>query len=134
MVHFYQPKTGGAPIPLAFVALEGMSVDMEIGVLPQEHGRIQRLMVDVEIGFDDALTRIPDSREGLQQGFDYSRVHSIVHEAAKVRTYLLETLANRICDTVFTLRGALTCSVKVSKSRCWGDVEATSVRVARVAD
>lgn len=134
MLPLYYTKPGAAPVRLAFVALEGMSVDMEIGVLPQEHGRIQRLMVDVQVGFDDALTRIADSREGLQQGFDYSRVHGIVREAAQPRTYLLETLANRIADQIFTMRGALSCMVKVSKSRCWGDVESTSVQIFREAD
>jgi dihydroneopterin aldolase len=127
----YQPKSGGAPVKLAFVALEGMSIDLEIGVAPQEYGRIQRLFVDVQVGFDDARTRIPDSKEGLLQGFDYSMVHSVVKEAASERTYLLETIANRVVEGVFKIPGALTCSVKVSKSRCWGDVEMTSVQVHR---
>jgi dihydroneopterin aldolase len=131
MIHFYQPKDGSAPVKLAFLSLEGITIDLEIGVDPQEQGRIQRLYVDVQVGVDDARTQIPDSKEGLLQGFDYSKVRTCVKEAAATRTYLLETIANRIVDGIFQIPGALTCSVKVSKNRIWGDVEMTSVQVHR---
>ena len=131
MQHFYQPKSGGAPVKLAYVALEGMSIDLEIGVAPQEHGRIQRLFVDVQVGIDDAKTHLVDSKEGLLEGFDYAKVHTCVKEVASMRTYLLETIANRVAEGVFKIPGALTCSVKVSKNRCWGDVEMTSVQIHR---
>jgi dihydroneopterin aldolase len=131
MIHLYQPKDGSAPVKLAFLSLEGITIDLEIGVDPQEQGRIQRLFVDVQVGVDDARTQIPDSKEGLLHGFDYSKVRTCVKEAAATRTYLLETIANRIVDGIFKIPGALTCSVKVSKNRIWGDVEMTSVQVHR---
>ncbi len=116
---------------LAYVSLECMEVDIEIGVEPQEHGRIQRLIIDVEVGFDDARTRIPDSKEGLLEGFDYAKVRECVKQATHSKTYLIETIANRIADGVLALPGALSCAVKVSKKRCWAEVDKTSVRIFR---
>jgi dihydroneopterin aldolase len=133
MSKFY-PSQPGNPlaIRLAHILLEGIEVDIEIGVTPQEHGRVQRLSIDVEVGFDDKQTRIPDSKEALQSGgIDYSYIRDCVHLATRTKTYLIETIANRIADSVLKLPDVLTCTVKVCKNRCWADVERTSVRIFR---
>jgi dihydroneopterin aldolase len=119
------------PPHMAHILLEGIEIDMEVGINPQEHDRIQRLIIDVEVGFDDEKTRIPDSPEGLKQGFDYSIIRDCVHAATRSKTYLLETIANRIADAILSVPHALTCSVKVSKKRCWANVDTTSVRISR---
>ncbi len=121
------------PVQLAYMLLEGIEIDIEIGILPQEHGRIQRLMIDVEVGFDEQLTRVPDSAEGLKQGFDYTAIRQSVIEATRTKTYLLETIANRIADSILAMPNALSCDVKVSKKRCWANVASTSVRISRKA-
>ena len=113
--------------------LEGIEIDIEIGILPQEHDRIQRLTIDVEVGFDETLTRIPDSPEGLKQGFDYTAIRQSVIEATRTKTYLLETIANRIADSILSMPNARTCAVKVTKKRCWANVAATSVKISRRA-
>ena len=124
-------NSDNAAVHMAQILLEGIEVDIEIGIDPQEHGRIQRLVIDVEVGFDDQQTRIPDSPEGLKTGFDYSAVRHCVMAATQTKTYLLETIANRIADSVLAMPNALTCSVKVSKRRCWANVELTSIKVFR---
>ena len=106
---------------------------MEIGVHPSEIGRIQKIVIDIEVGFDDALTRIPDSKDGLLDGFDYSNVKTCVDEVVKERIHLLETVANNIADRILKLRGALTCEITVTKKRCWGNVQTTSIRIQREA-
>jgi len=117
---------------LAYILLEGIDVYIEIGVTPAEHGRMQRLTIDVEVGFDDARTRLPDSKEGLEDsGFDYSPIRDCVHAATRKKTYLLETIANQIADGILALPSALTCTVKVGKTRCWADVDRTSVKISR---
>lgn len=121
------------PVQLANIHLEGIEIDIEVGIEPQEHGRVQRLIIDVEVGFDDKLTRIPDSPEGLKSGFDYSSVRQCVLAATRTKTYLLETIANRIADSILAMPNALTCSVKVSKKRCWANVELTSISISRSA-
>lgn len=125
--------TSKTPAHLAQIFLEGIEIDIEVGIEPQELGRVQRLTIDVEVGFDDRLTRIPDSPEGLKGGFDYSAVRQCVLAATRTKTYLLETIANRIADSILALPNALTCSVKVSKKRCWANVELTSIRISRSA-
>lgn len=119
------------PVQLAYILMEGIETDIEIGIEPSEHGRIQRLVIDVEVGFNDQQTRIPDSPEGLKQGFDYSAIRNSVLDATHTKTYLLETIANRIADSVLAMPNALTCSVKVSKGRCWANVELTSIKIFR---
>ena len=126
-------NTADAPVQMAQILLEGIETDIEIGIDPQEHGRIQRLVIDVEVGFDDRQTRIPDSPEGLKQGFDYSAIRDCVLAATQTKTYLLETIANRIADSILAMPNALTCSVKVSKRRCWANVESTSIKIFRKA-
>ena len=124
-------NTDNAAPQMALILLEGIEIDIEIGIEPQEHGRIQRLVIDVEVGFDDQRTRIPDSPEGLKQGFDYSAIRNCVLAATQTKTYLLETIANRIADSILAMPNALTCSVKVSKRRCWANVELTSIQIFR---
>lgn len=123
------PKT--APSHMAHILLEGIEIDIEVGIDPQEHGRFQRLIIDVEVGFDDKKTRIPDSKEGLTEGFDYSAIRDCVIAATRTKTYLIETIANRIADGILAMPHALTCSVKVGKKRCWTNVAITSIRIVR---
>lgn len=122
------------PVRLAQVSLEGIEVDLEIGIEPQEHGRIQRLIIDVEVGFDERKTRIPDSAEGLKEGFDYATIRNCVLAATEHKTYLLETVANRIADSLLMIPFVLQCSVKVSKNRCWPDVASASIKISRESD
>lgn len=118
-------------VALAYIFLEGIEVDIEIGVTPQEEGRIQRLFLDVRVGFDDKKTRIPDSKEGLKEGLDYARILECVHAATSKKTYLLETVANLVADDVLSISSAITCAVKVSKKRCWPNVDRTGIEIFR---
>lgn len=120
-----------SPVHLAYILFEGIEIDIEIGIEPQEHGRIQRLAIDVEVGFDDKKTRIPDSQEGLKDGFNYATIRDCVITSTRTKTYLLETIANRIADSILAIPSALTCSVKVSKKRCWANVASTSIKIFR---
>ena len=120
---------------LAYFFLEGIEVNIEIGVLPHERGRDQRLIIDIEVGVDDTKTRVQDSPEGLAKGgFDYAQIRDCVFTATRTKTYLIETLANQIADNIMALPGALTCSVKVGKTRCWANVDRTSVLIFREAN
>jgi len=120
-----------APVHMAYILFEGIEIDIEVGIDPQEHGRFQRLIIDVEVGFDDKKTRVPDSEEGLKEGFDYTAIRNCVIAATHTKTYLIETIANRIADSVLAMPSALTCSVKVGKKRCWTNVAITSVKISR---
>jgi dihydroneopterin aldolase len=123
-----------AAIHMAHILFEGIEIDIEVGIDPQEHGRFQRLLIDVEVGFDDKKTRVPDSEEGLKDGFDYTAIRNCVVAATRTKTYLIETIANRIADAILALPNALTCSVKVGKKRCWTNVAITSIKISRSKD
>jgi dihydroneopterin aldolase len=124
-------QSKNTPIHMAYILFEGIEIDIEVGIDPQEHGRHQRLLIDIEVGFDDKKTRIPDSHEGLKEGFDYSVIRDCVIAATRTKTYLIETIANRIADAILAMPNALTCSVKVGKKRCWTNVALTSVKIFR---
>jgi len=121
-----------AEIRMAYILFEGIEIDIEVGIDPQEHGRFQRLIIDVEVGFDEKKTQIPDSEEGLKEGFDYTAIRNCVIAATRTKTYLIETIANRIADSILAIPSALTCSVKVGKKRCWTNVAITSVKICRI--
>jgi FolB domain-containing protein len=131
MNQFYRPQGAVAPVKLAFVQFEGIDVTMEIGIHSKELGRQQRITIDIEVGFADHKTNIEDSAEGLKHGFDYSQVYDCVREATSKKVNLLETLTNKIANSILMLDGALTCSVKVSKNRFWANIDRTGLKIYR---
>lgn len=133
MERFFQPASGAKSIELAYVSMEAVTVDMRIGVSPNEQDFPQRVTIDVKVGFPDSRTHIADSISGLQDGFDYSAVHQCIMESTTEPTNLLETLANRIAEKVLRLPHALTCEVTVTKSRVWANVGATRINIFRKA-
>ncbi len=131
MISRHKARGNETETKLAFIEFERIDVTLEIGVAPHEKQRTQRLLIDVVVGIDDKMTQIGDSAEGLADGFDYAQVRTSVMDAVAPKVYLLETLANRVAAGVLKLHGALTCSVKVTKTRCWPDVEGVSVWIDR---
>lgn len=122
----------GSQIPLAFVSIEGMIVDMQLGVLPKEIGRVQRITIDVEVGFPDSMTEIADNEKSLiANGFDSRPVRELVLAACTDKTALMETIANKACHSLLSLKGALTVSIKITKNYLMPDSAKTSLTVHR---
>lgn len=118
--------------PLALIQLEGIVCDLEIGILPSEIGRTQRITIDVTVGFPDSMTRIADNEEDLvQRGFDTRLVREVISQCSISKTGLLETLANNMCDKLLDLPGALTVQLKITKNYTWADTEKTSLVISR---
>jgi dihydroneopterin aldolase len=119
--------------PLAVVTLEGIVCDMEIGILPSEQGRTQRITFDVSVGFPDSMTRIADTEADLtDRGFDTRLVRAAISAACVDKAGLLETIANDACDRLLAIPGALTVQLKISKSYTWADTEKTSLLISRI--
>ena len=78
------------------VRVEGLNVDATIGVFPEEHGRTQRIRVDVDI---DLGAMAANTDDNLRETFDYHRLCRVIHAAAVEQHYqLVETLAQRIIN------------------------------------
>jgi dihydroneopterin aldolase len=124
------PKTSNTD--LVFAEIKGLTVDGEIGVLPSEIGRTQRITFDACVGVEPRMIEIPDTADGLlKHGFALGRVRNIIREEAGRGANLLETLASVIADQILGLPGARTVRVSVSKSRTWADTESISISVSK---
>ena len=78
------------------VRVEGLEVDATIGVFPEEKGRTQRIVVDVDIDLGKMSANTEDT---LRETFDYFRLCRLIREAAVEKHYqLVETLAQRIIN------------------------------------
>lgn len=122
----------GKEISLAFIQIEGLINDLELGILPKEQGRKQRISIDVTVGFPDSMTQISDSEEALlNHGFDSRPVREIILAACVEKTALLETIANAACARILDLDGALTVSIKITKTYLMADTAKTSLTVFR---
>lgn len=131
MNQYFEPRSGAKPIKLAFVEIKQMHVPMEIGIAPNEKGKTQRITFDVQVGFDDAKTNLVDSADGLRHGFNYVHLRDCILEACRPETHLLETLANRIADSIMRLPDAVTLKMQVTKHRPFPDVEEIQMTVTR---
>jgi dihydroneopterin aldolase len=116
---------------LAYFSLESIELDIEIGIHHSEIGKKQRILVDVSVGVSNSLTNIEDTKEGLSSGYDYSQIYEAVRGAAKKSTNLIETLANRIAESILLNSDVVTCTVKVTKLRLWEDVARISVLLSK---
>jgi dihydroneopterin aldolase len=125
-------NNSGSIIPLAFIEIEGITTDIEIGILPSEIGRIQRIKIDITVGFDDSMTRIHDNETALSEfGFDSRKVRDVVINACKTKSSLLETLANKIADETLLINGTYTVYIKIIKSHSWADTDKSSLIIRR---
>lgn len=108
------------------VFIEGLKVDAEIGVYPEEHGRLQRLVIDLSVGLD--LRDAGDS-DALSDALDYDQLAAICREeATRGHHQLIETVAKRILDRVLALSGVQKAEVRVQKPGAVPDAETVGVR------
>ena len=100
------------------VLVRGLSVDAEIGLLPQEQGVTQPLRVDVEVEVDSpAVTTLADS-------VDYGGVAEDVRALAAAGPWrLVEHLAQRIAARVLLRPHAEAVTVRVLKTALLPDAE-----------
>lgn len=131
-----QAETAGHPSStarMAHVEIEGLVVDMQIGHLGTEQGRIQRVSFSAQVGFDDQRTHLDDSGSALlDRGMDPGAVREAIINSCKTPVVLMETLANRIAHAVFALPAAETLALKITKSHTWADTEKVSLLIHRI--
>lgn len=100
--------------------LRDLLLEAAIGVYDQEHGRRQRIRVNVDLGVQDDGDR-PQSRAGvgrdeLARVVDYAAVAQRVREiVAAGHVKLVETLAERIAEACLDDRRVLFARVRVEK-------------------
>ncbi len=130
------PRFADAGLALRHVFLRDLLLDAAIGVYASEHGRRQRIRVNVDLAVEDdgarPLSRAPVGRDALSRVVDYAavaeRVRAIV-SAGHVR--LVETLAERIAETCLEDPRVVVARVRVEKLDILPDAASVGVEVER---
>ncbi len=130
------PRFADAGLALRHVFLHDLMLDAAIGVYASEHGRHQRIRVNVDLAVEDdgarPLSRAPVGRDVLSRVVDYgavaARVRAIVG-AGHVR--LVETLAERIAESCLEDPRVAVARVRVEKLDILPDAASVGVEVER---
>ncbi len=118
------------------VFLHDLLLDAAIGVYTQEHGRTQRIRINVDLGVTDdgarALSRVPVGRDELARVVDYAVVAQRVREiVAAGHVRLVETLAERIAEACLEDIRVQLARVRVEKLDVLPDGASAGVEVER---
>ncbi|WP_411029369.1 dihydroneopterin aldolase [Spongiimicrobium sp. 3-5] len=111
------------------VAVTNIKVYAYHGCLPQETLIGSDYRVDVEVGADLTKAAVSDN---LSDTVDYVQINAIVKEEMKIPSKLLEHVAKRILDRIFSeISMVNTVSVSVAKINppIGGDVESVSIKL-----
>ena len=109
------------------LSLTGLRFDAALGILEQEIGKPQPIMVDAELNFgtqplsprDDAITNVLDYRKVRQV---------IINECTAEHLNLLESLIGKVAHRLMQLPGVLGVRVKIAKLEIFEDCE-VAIRV-----
>lgn len=112
------------------VFIHDLLLDAHIGVYASEHGRTQRIRVNVDLG---AAEGDEEGSDDLARVVDYSvivdRVRAIV---ASGHVRLVETLAERIAAACLVDGRILSARIRVEKLDIYGDAGGVGVEIERL--
>ena len=117
---------------LRHVFLRDMVLQGRIGVHPHEHGRVQRVRINVDLGVAEEPGG--PARDELGLVVDYGRLARSVRETVQGgHVRLVETLAERIAESSFFDQRIRTVRVRVEKLDVYEDAESVGVEIERHA-
>lgn len=112
-------------VPTAFtVFMRGLRLDAEIGVHPHERGRVQPLVVDVEVELTPRTVEHIADTVNYELLADYARAL-----AARGHVELVETYAQDLARAVLRETGALSVTVRVGKPDALEGAQAAGVEI-----
>lgn len=111
------------------VFIRSLRIDTVIGVHPWERGIRQRVMLDVELGFDN---RVPAASDALADTLDYQRIGERLREYVSGTDFqLVETLAERCAQLLMCEFGVRWLRLSLAKAGALDDAEAVGVVIER---
>lgn len=116
---------------MGLIQIEGMEFYSFHGHFMEERIVGNRFLVDLTI---EADMEEPSKSDNLKDAVDYQKAYAIVKQEMEVKSHLLENIAGRILDSLFSgLPGISTATVKVSKMNppMGGKIGAVSVTLSR---
>ena len=117
---------------LRHMFLRDMVLQGQIGVHPHEHGRVQRLRINVDLAIEE-----PEggpARDELGLVTDYARLAQSVRDTvAAGHVKLVETLAERIARASFFDARVRRARVRVEKLDVFDDAASVGVEIERIS-
>ena len=117
---------------LRHMFLRDMVLQGQIGVHPHEHGRVQRLRINVDLAIEE-----PEggpARDELGFVTDYARLAQSVRETvAAGHVKLVETLAERIARASFFDARVRRARIRVEKLDVFDDAASVGVEIERIS-
>ena len=116
---------------LRHVFLHDLLLEAAIGVYANEHGRTQRIRVNVDLGVTDD-GRAPVGADDLARVVDYAVVFALVRRIVDAgHVQLVETLAERLAEACLEDSRVLVARVRVEKLDVLPDGASAGVEVER---
>jgi dihydroneopterin aldolase len=129
-------RIASAALALRHVFVRDLVLAAAIGVHGHEHGRRQRVRINVDLGVEDdgalAFARPDDPREELSRVVDYEAVAQAVRRIVGAgHVALVETLAERIASACLLDRRVRLARVRVEKLEAIDGAASVGIEVER---
>lgn len=113
------------------IFISELKVQTKLGVPPWERILPQTIILDIEMGYD--LSKACKS-DAIADTIDYGAVVELIRDTLSKNTFqLVETLAEHICQLLFSEFGVLSVKIKVAKPGRLSGLKALGVMIERPA-
>jgi dihydroneopterin aldolase len=110
------------------VFIRNLELDVEIGIYSHEHGKTQKVRLNVDMAVDDA----PVTEDRLESVVDYADITRKVRKlVASGHVALAETLAERVAEICFEDGRVRMVRVRVEKLEALKNAESAGVEIER---
>jgi 7,8-dihydroneopterin aldolase/epimerase/oxygenase len=111
------------------VFIDALQVEAEIGINPDEFGRRQPLLIDLELGFDN---RIPAATDAIADTIDYATVaQRLAAHIGSRRWNLVETVAESCAALLREEFGVRRLRLKIGKPQALASARSVGVIIER---
>ena len=110
------------------VFIDGLELDASIGVWPEERGRPQRIVIDVELDLLDPFPHEDDHSRVVCYDALARRIEQLVGEG---HVNLVETLADRVADLCLEDARVGWVRIRIEKPQALAKARTVGVRVSR---
>ena len=119
-----------ASVGLRRVLIKNFVLPCHIGVHAHEHGRTQRVRINMDLAVQESAAEIGDD---LRNVVCYDEIISAVRRLATAdHVRLIETLAERIVELCFNDPRIRLAKIEVEKLDVYDDVEAVGIAIERI--
>ncbi len=129
-------RIASAALGLRHVFIRDLVLFASIGVYPSEHAAPQRIRINLDMGVDDEsalpLSRPAVGRDDLARVVDYETIFNKARAiVSATHVQLVETLAERIAESILTDPRIRLIRVKVEKLDVFADAASAGVEIER---